>query len=80
MTSADKYIAVLQKRFPNLTIKWNPPPDPIFELNTCTLEFSPKSKPDIVYPVPFPNGLGPGKVEDDIAVFIRIHGEQLDSL
>ena len=29
MDAADKYISILQVRFPNVTVKWNPPPHPL---------------------------------------------------
>ena len=80
MDAADKYISILQVRFPNVTVKWNPPPHPIFELTSCTLEFSSKVNPEVIYPLEFPNGLGNNKIEDDIAVLVSLHGEQLDSL
>lgn len=80
MDEAEKYISMLQERFPNLNVKWNPPPHTIFELNLCVLEFSPKSKPNEVYPVEFERGLCGNSPEDNIQVLIDIRGEQLDSL
>lgn len=77
---ATQYLTVLRGRFPNLIIKWNPEPHPIFELNACALEFSPKTNPAKVYPVYFSEGLGNNKTEYDIAALISSHGEQLDLL
>jgi hypothetical protein len=78
--AAIHYLSVLRERFPNLIIKWNPEPHQIFEINACTLEFSPKTNPTEVYPVDFPTGLGNNKIEYDIAALINIHEKQLDSL
>lgn len=80
MNVADKYIMILQEVFPNLTVKWNPPPNQIFELNPCVLEFTQKTSPKEVYPIEYHRGFGNNKVEDEIAILISIHGEQLSSL
>lgn len=81
MTDAEsKYLLVLQERFPKLSVKWNPPPHAISELNPCTLTFSSKSDPSNIYQVEFPEGLGNNKIDDDIHALISIHEKQLDSL
>ena len=80
MDAADKYISALQERFTNVTVKWNPPPHPIFENQFCALTFISKSDPEVVHQVPFDNGLGFNKTEDDINALIILVAHNIDLL
>lgn len=80
MAAADKFVSELQKRFPNVTVKWNPPPHPILETQPCTITFSPKANPEVILEIDMDNGLNSSTAEADVKVLIEAYGKRIDEL
>lgn len=80
MDAAEIYITVLQEQFPNVTVKWNPQPHPIFETTPCVLEFHSKTGLEEPFILTFKDGLGNNQVDKDLEVLITAYGKQINSL
>ncbi len=75
---ANKYVSLLQTRFPDATVKWEQAPESDVSTRSCILSVTPKVARRNKFRLEFPEGLGSAPVEQDVEYFIKTHGVELD--